>query len=180
MHKLTATLSILTVAIVACSTQAQPTGGNDFANIPGQMPQSNIMNVKGQEYAPVGACVNLGGVGRNSTFNVVDCGSHEVNYRIVQRVNWPTECVQDADRVYYHNDKQGNEWVACMDLAWSPTYCLSIAKQTVKQVQCNDTTADNRQRPIRLVTNSATVDDCPTEGFAHPIRRFTVCTEAQT
>lgn len=177
---LLAIVGALILPVLPACTSANPVeGANQFSNIPGQIPQSDVVNVKGQEYAPVGSCVSLSGVGRNSNFKLVDCGSRDVNYRIVQRVNWPTECVKDADRVYYHNDKQGNEWVACMDLAWNPAYCLSIARQAAKQVQCSDTSADNRQRPIKLVTNSTTVNDCPTEGFAHPVRRFTVCTETQ-
>lgn len=182
MRSSVALSAMVALAVSACAAtpvNRSETSGNPYQDIPGQIPKSAIENLKGQDYAPVGACVKLSGVERKSNFSLVDCSSSDVNYRIIQRVNWPTECVKDADRIFYHNDRQGYEWVACMDLAWSPNYCLSVTPKLVKQVQCGDTTAVNRQRPIRLVTNSVTVDDCPSEGFAHPVRRFTICTETQ-
>ncbi|CPZ27834.1 Putative liporotein LppU [Mycobacteroides abscessus] len=44
---------------------------------------------------------------------------------------------------------------------------------------CDDASAPNRLKPTKVILNSVSVEGCPTGGFAHPLRRFTICTEMQ-
>ncbi|WP_083337984.1 LppU/SCO3897 family protein [Mycobacteroides franklinii] len=135
-------------------------------------------NPVGRDAAPVGACVNLSGEKINASIRTVPCGSSDNNYIVIQRVNFPTDCVADADRRYYHNSKQG-EFTACLDLAWSPASCISIDSPKVVRTACDDAQAPNRYRPIKVVLNTENVDSCPDKGFPHAVRKFTVCTETQ-
>lgn len=186
-----ALLSVLPIVIIGCdsvgndrdvSASATPTSGSQLSvsveNIPGQYPDSNAIAVGGNA-APIGGCVSLSGPRARAVLSRVDCQDSRANYRVIQRVTKPQECVGDADRQYYQNDKDG-EWTACLDLAWNLRNCISfVSKDLVSQVDCADSKALNRERPTQLLLNSATADGCTYGGFAHPVRRFTVCTETQ-
>lgn len=152
----------------------------DFANIPNQFPQPPTNTSAGQDAAPVGACVSLSGKVPRANLSVVECGSPENNYKVIQRVTMPNECISDTDRRYYQNDANGG-WTACLDLAWDKSTCLSITTTLVRRVSCSDTTVPNRQKPVKLITNTTTIEGCPRGGFVfdHPERRFTVCAETQ-
>jgi hypothetical protein len=108
---------------------------------------------------------------------VVDCGSPDNGYRVIQRVSTPDECVKDADQRFYLNPAEG-QWTACLDYAWSNKDCLSIGDITATRTPC-DGTAPKRERPTQVVLNTTSTAGCPTGGFAHPVRRFTICTETQ-
>lgn len=186
-----ALLSVLPFAVIGCNSasddrgtiaSAVPTSGSQLPdsveNIPGQYPDSNAVAVGGAA-APIGGCVSLRGPRARALLSPVDCQDPRANYRVIQRVAKPHECVGDADRQYYQNDKDG-EWTACLDLAWNSRNCISFeSKDLVSQVDCADSKALNRERPTQLLLNSATAAGCTYGGFAHPIRRFTVCTETQ-
>lgn len=135
-------------------------------------------NVIGDDVAPIGGCVHMGGSPSQPSFETVSCDAAEANYRVVQRVNLPNECVPDVDRRYYRNT-QGEEFTACLDYAWHDASCISMIKPIPQKVSCNDTSAPDRERPVQVVTNVINVASCPSGGFSHPVRRFTVCTEAQ-
>lgn len=184
----------MTTVVVAAGCTPDNTGGSrssgptpnnpveklDLANIPGQYPTVPSAIPAGQDRAPVGSCVSLSGSTSKAALLMTDCGSPDTNYRVVQRVATPRECAEDVDRRYYNLDGTGVGWTACMDLAWTPDQCLSVGKMIVRRVSCSDTGAENRQKPVAVVTDTTTVSNCPSGmGFAHPVRRFTVCTETQ-
>lgn len=164
----------------ADSSSQSASSGPDFSNIPNQFPQPATNTSAGQEEAPVGACVSLSGKIARAELSVVECGSPENNYKVIQRVTMPNECISDTDRRYYQNDADGG-WTACLDLAWDKSACLSITTTLVRRVSCSDTTVPNRQKPVKLITNTTTIEGCPRGGFVfdHPERRFTVCAETQ-
>lgn len=163
-----------TVAATASSTKQELT---DFTDIAGQFPSPGSLTANGQAEAPVGGCVNLGGELVNASLTVVDCGSAQNTYRVVQRVNVPQEC-GDTDRSYYHNSKALGQYTACLDLAWDKSSCISLG-QPVTKVSCNDTAAPNRIKPLKVILGTTTLDGCTDGGYAHPQRRFTICTETQ-
>ncbi|WP_419538942.1 LppU/SCO3897 family protein [Mycobacteroides abscessus] len=175
------------VALTACEQLEKPTPADpaspstresmDFNNIPGQFPSPATLTTNGQAEAPVGGCVNLSGPAVNAVLTLVDCGSPQHTYRIVQRVNVPQEC-GDIDRSYYHNSQATGQYTACLDLAWDASACISLA-QPVAKVSCTDPNAPRKIKPTKIVLDSTTLDSCPDGGYPHPVRKFTVCTETQ-
>ncbi|MBN7314871.1 hypothetical protein I3U70_26145 [Mycobacteroides abscessus subsp. abscessus] len=109
---------------------------------------------------------------------MVDCGSSTNGYKVIQRVSMPDQCVKDAEQRFYLDTPDGG-FAACLDYAWSAKDCLSIGKVSVVRAACDDSTAPNREKPRSIVYDTQTAGVCPTGGFAHPVRRFTVCTEPQ-
>lgn len=150
----------------------------DFENIVNQYPVPGQLETTKNTSTPVGSCVNVTGGNTDARVVVVPCGSPENNYRVIQQAAMPNECVADADRRYYHNGDDG-EWTACMDLAWTEDSCLNITREEVKRVSCDNTEFPKRQKPVKVILNSTSIDSCATRGFAHPVRRFTVCTQIQ-
>lgn len=148
----------------------------DFSTIPGQFPAPASLTANGQAEAPVGGCVNLSGPLVNASLTVVDCGSPQHTYRIVQRVNTPNEC-GDVDRAVYNNSKATGQYTACLDLAWDASSCISLG-QPVAKVACDDTAAQKRIKPVKVILDTTTLEGCVDGGYKHPQRRFTVCTQA--
>lgn len=148
----------------------------DFSDIPGQFPAPAALTTNGQGEAPVGGCVNLSGPLVNASLVVVDCGSAQHTYRIVQRVNVPSEC-GDIDRSVYSNSKVTGQYTACLDLAWDASACISLGTPVAK-VSCSDTAAPKKIKPIKVILDTTTVDGCADGGYKHPQRRFTVCTQS--
>ncbi|SKS41742.1 Uncharacterised protein [Mycobacteroides abscessus subsp. bolletii] len=131
----------------------------------------------GENEAPVGACVDLLGSRSNPSLAVGACD--KAAYRVIQRVETPRQCPADVDDKFYLNPPSG-QWTACLDYAWRHDDCLSITRgASATRVACDDRSRTGRERPTRLINNSVSAADCPSGGFAHPVRRFTVCTETQ-
>ncbi|SCX11093.1 hypothetical protein [Mycolicibacterium fluoranthenivorans] len=149
----------------------------DFSHIPGQYPPQ-ATNVPGESVAPVGACVSFDGPSNNATLRIVECGSPTNGYTVIQRVYTPDQCAPDVAQKFYMNADEG-QFTACLDYAWKSADCLSIGKVTAIRAKCEDTTMPNREKPLKVILNTTTNADCPTGGFPHPVRKFTVCTETQ-
>ncbi|NGX06538.1 hypothetical protein UI24_04335 [Mycobacteroides franklinii] len=98
---------------------------------------------------------------------------------VVQQVKTPSECVGDVDQKYYSNTEKGGEFTLCMDYYWIQGSCLSMNGYDVKRVKCDDSSKPARERPLRLALDSTSISTCPSGGYAHPVRRFVVCTETQ-
>lgn len=190
MRTISAIACLCIVGVAGCGPSRSPSStplksapsaaqqSTDFSNIPGEFPIPPINTDNGQSEAPVGGCVNLIGPGINALLKLVDCGSPLNTYRIIQRVNTPQECVSDSDRTYYHNSKQTGQFTACLDLVWDGSSCISLG-QPVTKVACNDPGAPKKIKPLKVVLNTINVDDCPSGGYPHPVRRFAICTEIQ-
>lgn len=184
---LAAAASILLV-VSACGNNPGPSVGTpspvstsavlnvDFEHIPGEFPPQQP-GIPGASLAPVGACVSLGGASTNATLNIVDCGSPAGAFKVIQRVSTPDQCPKDDDQQFYMNPEEG-QFTACLDLAWSAADCLSIGKMTATRTACNSA-EPKRERPLNVVLNSESANDCPAGGFAHPVRRFAICTLSQ-
>lgn len=108
---------------------------------------------------------------------LTDCNAPDTTHRIIQRVATPNECVRDADRRYYRNTAEG-EWTACLDIYWNINDCLSVTNEGTYRVGCNDPAAPIRIRATKLVLGVANAEMCPV-GYPHPVRQYTICTEAQ-
>lgn len=147
----------------------------DFSMIAGQFPIPATTTRRGEKDAPVRACVNIAGTPARADLALVDCSSDLATYRVIQRVRTPSECIADADRPFYFSDGR-DEWTACLDLNWDNARCISI-DGVVSRVACDEPNLHNIIRPTELILNTATVDGCADGGYAHPIRRFTVCTQ---
>ncbi|WP_458573352.1 LppU/SCO3897 family protein [Mycobacteroides abscessus] len=120
-----------------------------------------------------GDCVNLDQVLGRTQLNKVQCGDSSA-FRVIQIVSTVEQCVNDADLTYYSATKR---YAACLDYDWSPDRCLLIEQgQPVRKVDC----ATPRSERVELIVMSTdNTLNCSQGGFAHPTRRFTVCTEAQ-
>lgn len=168
-----AVLSMIAMSGCQSAPPAEPPGPN-YAKIPDQFPDPATTTTAGAEDAPVGSCVKITGKRTNAAMVLTKCESPDATHRIVQRVVEPKDCVRDVDRRYYRNTPAG-EWTACLDLYWANPGCLSITDEATRAVACNDTTAPRRFRATNLVLNAPNGNMCT--GYAHPIRRFTICTE---
>lgn len=56
--------------------------------------------------------------------------------------------------------------------------CISLG-QPVAKVDCTDTNAPKRIKPLKIILDTTTLEGCPSGGYKHPQRKFTVCTETQ-
>ncbi|MHA7661346.1 LppU/SCO3897 family protein [Mycolicibacterium sp. HS_4_1] len=130
----------------------------------------------GAQLAPVGACVSLQGAPPEPSLSVVDCGSANNGFKVVQRVSTPAECTPDVDQRFYMNP-EGGQFTACLDYAWSSKDCLTISKYSATRVACDATGVGDREKPVNVIADSTSIAGCPTGGFAHAVRRFTVCTQ---
>ncbi|SHT25625.1 MULTISPECIES: LppU/SCO3897 family protein [Mycobacteroides] len=154
----------------------QETSSTNFSKIPGQFPPNTIS--VNPDY-PATTCVKLDASRTHSTVAVAGCGSPENNFIVVQQVKTPSECVGDVDQKYYSNTEKGGEFTLCMDYYWIQGSCLSMNGYDVKRVKCDDSSKPARERPLRLALDSTSISTCPSGGYAHPVRRFVVCTETQ-
>lgn len=181
------TTTALALALVACShdneslnaaTSNNPIPPSSFDEIPGQFPPQ-APGIPGASIAPVGACVSFAGPSTNATLKVVDCGSSDNGFKVIQRVTTPKECPADVAQKFYMNPDEG-QFTACLDFAWSANDCLSIGKVTAVRASCDDTSKPNREKPLKVILNTTTNVGCgPAGGFPHAVRKFTVCTETQ-
>lgn len=160
----------------ASSVDQQETERTSFSSIAGQFP-SDTKTINPD--FPAGTCVNLHGSRTNAQIDKAGCGSPENNFIVVQQVQKPTECVGDVDQKYYTNTAGRGEWTVCMDYYWVQGSCLSMNGFDIKRVKCDNSTKPAREKPVRLAQNSTSISDCPTGGYDHPVRRFTVCTQTQ-
>lgn len=156
------------------SPAASPT---NFADIYGQFPSPATTTSAGADEAPVGRCVKITGKSKDAALALTDCYAPDTTHRIIQRVATPNECVRDADRRYYRNTAAG-EWTACLDIYWNINDCLSVTNEGTHRVACNDSAAPIRIRATKLVLGVANAQMCPV-GYPHPVRQYTICTEAQ-
>lgn len=180
---------MITTIATGCSTGAKDSIATDstkvgqvdlgsLGRLPGQFPQTPAAVPEGEKDAPVGACVSVTGPRENAGLKTVACGTAENNYIVIQRVRWPAECVADSDRKYYRNSLEG-EWTACLDLAWSRTDCLVLSPDDAQRVACSNRSALGREKPTGIFIDTVNADRCDLGGYAHPVRRFTICTETQ-
>lgn len=155
---------------------ASSSSSEDFLNIPGQYPAPVFNGQKGDPPLKVGDCLNLSGTEAKSIAEAVPC--EKAAYRVIQLTTKPKGCTADADQRYYRSDSLG-ELTACLDFAWSAGRCLDMAEWHAVSVSCGDKNSRSRERPIKVILNTSTLQGCPGGGYTHPIRRFTVCTETQ-
>lgn len=179
---------VIVLAVSFLSVRAIFAGGQPSAIDPEETSQTKFSSISGQFPSdtktinpdfPAGTCVNLHGSRTNAQVDKAGCGSPENNFIVVQQVQKPSECVGDVDQKYYTNTAGRGEWTVCMDYYWVQGSCLSMNGFEIKRVKCDDSAKPAREKPVRLAQNSTSIADCPTGGYAHPVRRFTVCTETQ-
>ncbi|WP_457156351.1 LppU/SCO3897 family protein [Mycobacteroides abscessus] len=169
--------AVIGLLVVACTTPTTTTTGakNDtfFSILSGfEVRTANTTS------ADVGTCGQLAGTPANPTFERLDCSNFKANYRIMQVANTPNECVQDVDRRYYRNF-QGREYTACLDYNWDEQTCISMITPIPQKVACADKSADKREKATKILTSATDTSGCPSGGYTHTVRRFTVCTETQ-
>jgi hypothetical protein len=158
---------------------SKPPPPQRFDVLPRQYPDPPQKSSTANSSAPVGACATLTGNPAHSTLKIVECDSSESTFRIIQQAPTPKGCIKDADQSYYHNSPD-EQFTACLDYYWQTNRCLAIQGWKVTNTACDNPLLDHIEKPIRVFSNVNTVNDCPTAGgFAHPVRRFTICTETQ-
>lgn len=183
-------IPLLALAMVGCTQQSTGQSAKkttttsvqsnvDFTSIPGQFPAPGALTSVGETRAPVGACVTMSGDLNNTQLEAAECTSLQANYRVIQRVSTPDQCVADADRRFYENSPQG-QYTACLDIVWDGKDCYALEK-FIRRVACAQSSGQQLQKPVKLITSTTNANDCPNDGavFPHPVRRFTVCMQTQ-
>lgn len=160
--------------ITACSQNQGTETDINLADIPNEL--SDDITVS--EYGSVGSCIALSGPNRNSiTAKEARCGTAESNYRIIAIRPTRDQCPADSDQRYRRWNKDSQQTL-CLDFDWVASGCMSIGQETwyAKRVVC---TESRSERPTKVLLDVNSVAACPDGGYAHPVRRFTVCTEMQ-
>jgi len=130
----------------------------------------------------VGDCLKVGGPPDRPETAKVPCGSRESNFKVVGTVENIEQCAGDVDSYYsMRTSFSGTGSTVCMDIDWVVGGCMSVDPDNDRdpiRVDCNDTSASNRQRATQIMQNVASVDQCTTGlGYAYDERQFTVCVE---
>ena len=158
---------------------ASPPPIADFAHIKGEI----IGGAQdASDFGKLADCIYLRGESNQPpTIDPAACGSATSNYRIVQIVRGPEQCVDDVDQRYRY--MVGNEPAAiCLDYDWSGGHCLAVGTPSTWHaiaVDCSNPARRPVERPIAVIYHARDVKQCPFGGFAHATREFTVCTQTQ-
>lgn len=149
----------------------------NFSKIDGRFPADTL--TVNPDY-PAGTCVHLHTTATHMQLSKAKCGASDNNYFVIQQVRQHTDCVSDTEQRYWDNNSaDGGEWTACLDYYWARGNCLSIGKYEATRVRCDDRSHPNREKPLSVILNTTTNAGCPTGGFPHAVRKFTICTETQ-
>jgi hypothetical protein len=162
------------------STPALPSGTitGDFTHIPHE--------ILAGERTPLGGpgdCVALSGPDRQqASVRAVPCEGPDAAYRIIQVARSAGECVGDADQRYYPSASSSSEQFAlCLDFNWSTFSCIKMPEPQgwlSQRVGCEAPT--NSERPEVVLVDVESANLCPHGGWAHPVRKFTVCTKSKS
>jgi hypothetical protein len=130
----------------------------------------------------VGDCLTVGGTPDRPEANKVECGSPDSNFKVVAKVNDSEQCPTDVDSYYSMRSAFSDASnTICMDIDWVVGGCMSIDPENDEdplRVDCNDSSAPNRQRATQILKNVASVDQCASGvGYPYDERDFTVCVE---
>lgn len=159
------------------SELAAKTVNTNFSQINGRFPAETL--TVNPDY-PAGTCVHLHMTATHMQLSKAKCGAPDNNYFVIQQVRNHTDCVGDTEQRYWDtNTADGGEWTACLDYYWARGNCLSIGKYEATRVRCDDRSHLNREKPLNVILNTTTNAGCPTGGFPHAVRKFTICTETQ-
>lgn len=101
------------------------------------------------------------------------CGTSSSTYRIVQRANYPGDCIADVDEKYSYTEN-GQHNTLCLDYDWSTGSCIEVAKDYAASQPCDS--KPRLVKPVSVITGVVDVSYCAVGGFPHPVRKFTVCT----
>ncbi|MGB3372213.1 MAG: hypothetical protein WBA81_16450 [Rhodococcus sp. (in: high G+C Gram-positive bacteria)] len=128
----------------------------------------------------VGDCILASGTLDDAAALPAPCGTPASNYRVIGKAPTNAECVSDADTYYYEELVIGGEQGAlCLDVDWVIGDCMDVSGEMAQRVPCEGGTAA-RERATEIVLDAVDADSCPDGGYAHPERKFTVCTETLT
>lgn len=170
-----AAITFLTIAFTTGCSQNQSTEPDtSFVEIPNELSSDTTVT----EFGAVGSCIALSGPNRNSIkAKEAKCGTAESNYRIVAIKLTRDQCPADSDQRYRRWNRDTQQTL-CLDFDWVANGCMSIGQETwyAKRVTCTERHAE---RPTKVLFDVNSVAACPDGGYAHPVRRFTICTQIQ-
>lgn len=162
------------------STAALPsrTITGDFTHIPNE-----ILSGEPTPLGGPGDCVTLGATQQQQVqARAVRCDGPDAAYRIIQVVRSAGDCVGDADQRYYPPAGASPEnFVLCLDYNWSAFSCIKMPEPQgwlSQRIDCDAPTSSERPEILLLDVDSANL--CPHGGWAHPVRKFTVCTRSKS
>lgn len=128
----------------------------------------------------VGDCISATGTLADAVAIPAPCGTSASNYRVIGKAPTNAQCVSDADTTYYEELAIGGEQGAlCLDVDWIIGDCMDVSGDAAQRVPCDAGTAP-REKATAIIADAVDADSCPSGGYAHPERRFTVCTETVT
>jgi hypothetical protein len=130
----------------------------------------------------VGDCLKVGVTVDKPEATKVACGSKDSNFKIIGKAASSDQCPTDADSSYSQHRAFGSSGsTVCLDIDWEVGACMSVdpaGGSDPVRVDCNDTSASNRQRATQILTGVANADQCASgQGYACDQRQFTVCVE---
>ncbi|MGL4306154.1 MAG: LppU/SCO3897 family protein [Mycobacteriaceae bacterium] len=146
-----------------------------LASIHGQLVTATDLQPDVRASAPeIGSCASVTGPLTSIVFTRLPCDDAEASHRVVQVVRDPSSCVADVDQKYYTNTSSG-EWSACLDYNWTTSRCIDRTGDNAATINCDESTKDH-YRPTKVIVGDGTGSKCQDGGFAHKVRKFSICT----
>ncbi|WP_157897262.1 hypothetical protein [Mycobacteroides franklinii] len=146
----------------------------NFVNIDGEFRDTG----KRSPLGGVGGCIALSGADRSSVAaKSIDCSDQQAAYRIFQLADDPSECAVDSDQRYAPRKTDEGPLILCLDYNWAKGLCIFPGDTSTRVHAIRDVCGRGGERPTEILYDVGNAQQCPTGGYPHPARRFTVCSE---
>ena len=154
---------------------SDPVGASDsgtFANIRGELLEASKQSPLGA----VGDCVNITGPSKNdATVQKISCGDKSAAYRIFQLADEPRDCAADSDQRYAPRATDEGNLILCLDYNWAHGLCIYPGSARGPWHAVRNDCHSGGERPVEVQYDTANAQGCPTGGYPHQERRFTIC-----
>lgn len=145
---------------------------DNFSNIRGEFRGTSQRSPLGT----VGDCVSITGPSRNEAIvQQVNCGDKSAAYRIFQLAEQPGDCAVDSDQRYAPRRTDEGSLILCLDYNWAHGLCIFPGNSHGLWHAVRDDCRSGGEQPIEVRYDTANAQGCPTGGYPHQVRRFTVC-----
>jgi hypothetical protein len=163
----------LTGFALACTACSPPSVADpaESSRAMGSTPSVAGVDEPGGEFKR-GACIDL-----KDDRNFVAGACNDSAYMVVQVAKTPSQCVRDADRIFFRQVPDSSGYAYCADINWTGGRCLRVTEERAETVRCESPAA---LRLAKVITRGDAVADCSFGGYGHPSRNFTVCVEPAT
>lgn len=166
--------SFIEDALAGSNRHAAPGTSDDFTKIRGEFRDSSQRS----PWGGVGDCVNIAGPVHNAAIvQRIACSDKSAAYRIFQLADHAGDCAEDADRSYVPANADEGNLVLCLDYNWVGGLCVFPGNSSGRWHAVRDDCQPGGEKPLQVQYDVVNAQGCPTGGYPHQVRRFTVCTE---